>query len=222
MTRSSRRDWSSTVADIRRFNAACRAGGPDALRAFADLASRLFCLTVGDPRKGAVHVEHGERRGHGTVAGGYGKGEEAIALANGYFLVLTVALYINEAKPDGYLRASLSKYQYQTDRPGKNNWIFRYEYKRDPGDSRHPAAHLHVNGDPRCGDMKCGRELRAIHFYTGRPTVESTIRLLIEQFEVPANSPAEIWRPALEESERGFLDVAHRPALGPGGSAGTD
>ena len=215
MTRSSRRDWSSTLTDIRRFNAACRDGGPGALRAFADLTSRLFCLTVGDPRKGAVHIEYGERRGHGTVAGGFGKGEEAIVLTNGYLLVLTVALYIDETKPDNFLRASLSKYQYQTDRPGNKSWIFRYEYKRDPGDSRHPAAHLHVDGDPRCGDMKCGRELRSIHFYTGRPTVESTIRLLIEQFEVRPNSPREVWQPALGESEQSFLNVAHRPALGP-------
>ena len=93
MTRSSRPDWSSTLADIRHFNADCREGGPQALEAFSELTSRLFCRTVGDRRRGAVHLERlAGRRGHGTVAGGRGSGQKTIAVTDGRHLQFVVAL----------------------------------------------------------------------------------------------------------------------------------
>ena len=209
MTRSSRRDWSSTLADIRRFNAVCRGGGGAALPAFSQLSSRLFCLTVGDPQRGCLHDEFSQRHGHGTVAGGHAPGDKTIVLTNGFYLQFVVALYLSDGS-DGHLRASLSKFQYQADEAGKD-WVFRYDYERDPRGVRPSVAHLHVRGAFECRDLECDREMKKVHFPTGRPTVESTIALLIEQFEVPSNSPEEIWRPALDDSQRQFLEVAHRP-----------
>jgi len=210
MTRSSPRDWASTLADIHRLNAECRAGGPKALVAFRDLTSRLFCLTVGH-RRATVHLDRGERPGHGTVAGGH-KGEELIRLTNDHYLRFIVSLYV-EDQDDVYLRTNLSVFQYQLDAEGKD-WVFRYDYARDPQEKRHPAAHLHVNAEPRVRGVTTPRGFARVHFFTGRPTIESTIRLLIEQFGVRANSPAEVWRPALYENEVAFLDVAHRPLPG--------
>ncbi|MEI6449137.1 MAG: hypothetical protein WCP98_04205 [Actinomycetes bacterium] len=52
--------------------------------------------------------------------------------------------------------------------------------------------------------------LDRVHFPCGRPTVESVIRLLIDDFGVPSDAPEEIWRPPLAETERDFLNVAHK------------
>jgi hypothetical protein len=41
------------------------------------------------------------------------------------------------------------------------------------------------------------------------------LRLLIEQFQIPANSPPETWRKVLAVTERIFEDIAHRPLSGP-------
>jgi hypothetical protein len=156
-------------------------------------------------------LERGERPGHGTVAGGHGPGQKTIVLTNGRYLQFVVALYSNADGEDGYLRASLSKFQYQADEVGKD-WVFRYDYERDPRGVRPAVAHLHVRGAFECRDLDCEREMKKVHFPSGRPTLEATIALLIDQFDVTANSPEEIWRPALEGSQRQFLAVAHRPA----------
>ena len=50
---------------------------------------------------------------------------------------------------------------------------------------------------------------------TQRISLEAVIRLLIEQFGVPANQPPDIWRPMLTESEAAFLEIAHRSLSGP-------
>ena len=211
MTRSSRRDWTSTLTDIRRFNAACRGGGPEALQAFYDLTSRLFCLTVGHKNAG-VHLDRGIRHGHGTVVGGHGEDDQLIRLTNNHYLRLVIALYLPDGE-DRHLRTSLSVHQYQASQ-ADSEWVFRYDYKRDPQGNRHPAAHLHVNARLKTKGVSTKLPFDRVHFYTGRPTLEGTIRLLIEQFEVSSNSEPEVWRPALHESETSFLDVAHRPLPG--------
>jgi hypothetical protein len=172
---------------------------------------RLFCLTVAH-KKAGVHLERGIRRGHGTVAGGHGKGDQLIRLTNDHYLRLVVALYLSDGE-DRHLRTSFSVHQYQASQE-ESEWVFRYDYDRDPQGKRHPAAHLHVNARLKTKGVSTELPLDRIHFYTGRPTLEGTIRLLIEQFGVPSNSVPEVWRPALHESETSFLDVAHRPLPG--------
>jgi hypothetical protein len=66
----------------------------------------------------------------------------------------------------------------------------------------------HVNGN--CLEEKQLPE--HIHFSTDRVSFESIIRLPIEQFGIVPNSPSEIWRPMLTESERLFKEIAYRPS----------
>jgi hypothetical protein len=93
-------------------------------------------------------------------------------------------------------------------------WIVRYEYLRTPKD-QHPGAHLHVNATPPEDCCPPHRPLPRIHFPTGRISLEAVIRLLAEQFELRCATDKEIWRPVLAESERSFLEIAHKPLSGP-------
>jgi hypothetical protein len=112
---------------------------------------------------------------------------------------------------DAFLRTSMSLFQYQLDEAG-DDWVFRCEYKRepDPGDSR-PVGHLHVRGQlSSAGVLARKQTLDRVHFPCGRPTVESVIRLLIDDFGVLSDAPDDIWRPLMAETEREFLRVAHK------------
>jgi hypothetical protein len=61
-----------------------------------------------------------------------------------------------------------------------NDWLFRYDYQRDPVDNRYPSAHLHVRADLKEGAEVLGMEnpLERAHFPTGRVSVPAIIRLL--------------------------------------------
>jgi len=61
----------------------------------------------------------------------------------------------------------------------------------------------------------CDRPLERVHFPTGRFSIEGIVRLLAEEFDVPTNRDAAIWRPVLAASEREFLEIAHLPLSGP-------
>ena len=138
-------------------------------------------------------------------------GEPVVRLTNGRFLRLVVSLFLVPGGADPFLRTSLSLYQYQFDEAG-DDWVFRYEYKRepDPGDSR-PIGHLHVRGHLSTdGALARKQTLDRVHFPCGRPTIESVIRLLIDDFGVPSDAPEDTWRPLLAQTEREFLKVAHR------------
>jgi hypothetical protein len=218
MTRSSRqRDWSTTLVNIRKYDAKWRQGGPQAFEAFRNFVSHLLCLTVGAEDAG-VHLvlDKRSREKTATLQGGYGRGDSAVLLTNGRYLKLVVSLFLNPQAEDNFVRVRLSNFQYQTDALG-DDWVFRYEYERDPGARRHPGGHLHIRGQEfTCQDVKIARTLEDIPFPTGRPTLESTIRLLIEQFGVPSSSDSSVWRPVLDKSEEDFLRIAHSPGPGYG------
>jgi len=109
--------------------------------------------------------------------------------------------------------------------PNTKNWIFRYDYIRDPTahykDSLpypYPQAHLQINAALSIGDVRLPKgSLEHIHFPTRRMPLEGVIRLLAEeqQFGVPAADPPEIWRPLLSAAESEFLAIAHDAPLGP-------
>lgn len=47
-----------------------------------------------------------------------------------------------------------------------------------------------------------------------RPTIESTIRLLLDEFDVTANTPEAVWRPMLEATEQEFIKLARNKSTG--------
>lgn len=210
---SRRRDFASTVDSIRQASRACRAGGPGAFDGFRDLVNYLFCLTVGHEKAGIrLSQATGRHAKSRMLTGGHDpKGQPVVKLMNGHYLQLIVSLYMDPDRRDQYLRTSMSLFQYQLDEAG-DDWIFRYEYRRepDPGEPK-PVGHLHVRGSLLSGSVLVKKQLlEHVHFPCGRPTIESVIRLLADDFHVPASAPDGLWRPALAESERDFLDVAHK------------
>ena len=211
MTPSSRRrPADAAVANVRQLSQVCHKQGPASFDAFEKLANALLCLTIAHD-VGGLHLTRSKdtKERKATLYGGRGADESAIRLRNDRFLKIMVSLFLGE---DRYLRVGVSQFQYQAD-PEGNDWIFRYDYEREPGKKRYPAAHLHVRGAftvAHCLPKK--KRLEDVHFYSIRPTLEATIRLLIEQFRVPpANRPA-VWQPALAESERIFFENAHLPS----------
>jgi hypothetical protein len=120
--------------------------------------------------------------------------------------MVAVSMYIATGH-NNYLKIRNSSYQYQHDKAGKKR-VFRYDYLRKPSHP-HPACHLQIRGDliHPITDMP----LERIHFPTRRISLETVIRLLVDQFEVPCNSDADIWRRVLAEGELLFMPIAHEP-----------
>lgn len=211
-TPSGRPDYAATCEHLRQASRACRAGGPAAFEAFRDLVNYELCLTVGH-RKAGIHLDVGGRHALSRVlAGGHDpQGNPVVQLRNGHYLKLVVSLYLDPTADDNYLRTRMSLFQYQLDEVG-DDWVFRYEYKREPepGEPK-PVGHFHVRGDLHSTGLLTKRQLlERVHFPCGRPTIESTIRLLAGDLRVQANAREELWRPALAEAERDFLAVAHK------------
>ena len=119
-----------------------------------------------------------------------------------------------QGTPEGRrLKVDSSGFQYQADQDGKR-WIFRYEYERNPP-RPHPPTHFHVRGNLMEACLPDGELLEDIHFPVLRISIEAIIRVLVDQFHVPCQSPRSVWRAMLTESERPFLDIAHRAVSGP-------
>ncbi len=191
----------------------CRAGGKRAFRHFRELVSELLCITVASsdasvwmPKpKAGLPVRS-------DLFGGHGPGDSLVKLNNGAYLRLIIGLFLKNEGHDRYLRVSVSTYQYQLDEAG-DDWVFRYEYRRDrrAQDTR-PTGHLHVRGDLRSDSLPPKQTLERVHFACGRPTLESVIAVLADEFGVQTNAPDSVWRPLLRETEQTFLTVAHRAA----------
>lgn len=133
-----------------------------------------------------------------------------VRLTDGRYLRFLVTLYLGH--DDGYLRTSTTLFQYQLDEGGRD-WVFRYEYARSRRqDTTEPACHFHVRGSLVSKKILNNKQLlERVHFPCGRPTIESTIRCLIDEFGVPPTAPEEIWRPTLADSEKEFALHAHHP-----------
>lgn len=183
----------------------------DSFQAFRDLADRLLRLTVLDD-SGATRLSVGPRP-NTLVLGGWNGPDDPLPLNDGRYLRLTVGLYL-EQTPDGpRLKVEQSSYQYQEDRQG-DRWIFRYDFLRNPP-APHPADHFQVRGALMEDCLPEGVTLERVHFPTARISLEAVIRLLIDQFQIRANTGPEMWRPVLAESERAFYGIAHRSLSGP-------
>jgi|HubBroStandDraft_1064217.scaffolds.fasta_scaffold204136_2 hypothetical protein len=135
-------------------------------------------------------------------------------LTDGRFLDVRMGLAIHGTARGPQLKVLQSVFQYQSD-SAQDNWIFRYEYDRYPH-RPHPPTHFHVRGQLTEDCLPAGGSLEKVHFpASSRVSLESVIRLLIEQFSVPATTRRNLWRAVLTESEKAFLDIAHRAASGP-------
>ncbi|MGH9785703.1 MAG: hypothetical protein ACRD88_16135 [Terriglobia bacterium] len=188
---------------IQRF----KAGGPEAFEPFRELVSRLLSLTIMQPGSGVGLFYYAGRRERGVVAG-LQSSTDPLALTNGGYLRLSITLYVAPASEGHRLKVAESSFQYQADRDGKN-WVFRYDYLRNPP-HQYPGAHLQIRGT-LSEQVLHERMLEKIHFPTWRIPLESVVRLLADQFQVPCNAPPELWRPVLAESEKAFAEIAHKP-----------
>jgi hypothetical protein len=141
-----------------------------------------------------------------------------VPLNDGRFLRLAISLYLGdspEKKLTNLLKVRKASLQYQEDEAG-DRWVFRYDYLREQEETPHPQAHLQIRGTlTEEGVLPAHQPLERVHFATGRFSLEAALRLLADQFGVPCNSQPEVWRAALAESERAFLEIAHQPLSGP-------
>lgn len=199
---------------IRELTRTYLAGGPDCFGAFADLVGLLLRLTVQLGTGGIVLVPGPRPRDRMIVYGAVGDEASLVPLTNGAFLRLHIVLFRERRGDDFRLKVEQAVYQYQLDALG-SRWVFRYDYLRQPPDP-HPASHLQIRGKLFEAEAGVYRGmLERTHFPTGRVSIEAVIRLLIEQFGVPANKPQDFWRRVLAESEAEFERIAYRPLSGP-------
>ncbi len=189
-------------------------GGPAAIEAFRDLADLLLRLTVMDPSS-HVTATYGKRGRDAAALGGPAGTSDPILLNDGRYLRIAVSLFLDRNDVRGYMRVRKASYQYQADRTG-NDWIFRYDYLRQPGHNPQPTSHLQVNCDLSVPDvLDDSTPLGRIHFPSGRISLDAVIRLLADDFHLPTNESPELWRWALAGSEPPFLDPNHQPLSDP-------
>jgi len=185
---------------------------------FRDLLRLLLETTVIDPHQPAPGVYYARGTRDRADIGGVGRYQvlTPLPLRDGRWLKLAISLFVEETKHGRRLKSSQSTFQYQArPEPDTGDWIFRYDYLRDPRGS-YPPAHLQINADLRVGAVLPDiRPLARVHFPTDRVPLEGVIRLLAEDFDMPCAQPAEVWRPVLAEAEKVFKQIAHRPPFGP-------
>jgi hypothetical protein len=200
------------LAQIRQLTERYKAGRvPDSFDAFKDLVSLLFSHTILEQGQG-LRLIKGTQRSDSRVLSGW-RPLEPLRLNNGRYLFLSMTLFREETDKGTRIKVAGSKFQYQLDKDG-DAWVFRYDYARE-SPNQHPSNHLHIRGKLTENCLAEKQLLEDIHFSTDRVSFESIIRLLIEQFGIVPNSPQEIWRPMLTESERLFKDIAHKFLSGP-------
>jgi hypothetical protein len=161
----------------------------------------------------SLTVVEGVRRRTAALGGPGGAFLKPIELTNAHYLNVQVSLHLMPVDGGGERwKVMQSRFQYQLDDvSASKHWIFRYDYVRQPasvaGGIDAFAPHLNVSG--RHSEIEDEVPLNSVHFPTRRMSVESTIRLLITNYNVPANSPDATWRPMLAEAENMFREIAH-------------
>ena len=205
-------DLQPLLAEIRALTQRYMAGvNPGSFHAFRDLVQLLLSKSI-LPTGAATRLTKGPRPDV-HVLGGWNGPTDPLPLTNGNFLGLAMKLSLRNTEEGPRVKVETSKFQYQLDKEG-DRWVFRYDYVREPPDP-HPSAHVHVRGSLTEQCLAHKQTLDDVHFPTNRISIESVIRLLIEQFNVPPSSPPEIWRPLLAESEALFMKIAHTSLSGP-------
>lgn len=146
----------------------------------------------------------------GFIAHVEGKVPAPMPLANGHYLYIIQRLGLR--RPERYLTTLEYGYWYQAQSP-EDSWIFRYEYQREPEPPyRYPRCHVHINADPMT--YQGSKDFPKLHLPAGdRVTLESVLRHLIDEHDVPAISPN--WESILDETEAAFRKIQHKRALDP-------
>lgn len=205
-------DLPSLLAEARDLTRRYMAGqNPDSFHAFRNLVQLLLGNTV-VPEHAAIRLTKGPRP-DAYVLGGYKGPTDPVQLNDGRFLRISMTLFWTPTPEGNRVKVASSSFQYQMDGAG-DRWIFRYDYNREAPD-QHPSTHLHIRGSLQENCLGGDQLLERIHFPTSRISLEAVIRLLIEQFNVPSNTPPDIWRKLLAESEALFLQIAHKSLSGP-------
>jgi hypothetical protein len=172
---------------------------------------RVLAITVAHPGNNVSLIHLDQRSGRADLVSGKGNApKQPLRLRRGY---LSVLMSLDTTGDEGYLRVLKSSFQYSTTGE-RADWVFRYDFLRSP-DNDYPGAHLQVNGDLVEMAGRPDRHLPDLHFPVGRVSLEGVVRLLVEQFDVPANETEDVWRPVLSLCEREFLKRAHQPLSGP-------
>ena len=206
-------DLVTALGHVRDLSTRYKSGESDAFDAFRDLVSLLLGGTILDTAHSAVRLIYGP--GSDVVLGGRGGPTDPLPLTNGRYLRLSIALYRETTSEGPRVKVRSSSIQYQHD-PAGDRWIFRYDYLRNPPDP-YPACHVQIRGTLIESSVM---NLERVHFPTHRVSLEAVIRLLIEEFGVPARTGAEFWRSVLAESEAAFLEIHRRSLSGPGAGPG--
>jgi len=195
------------LGEVRDLSERYKAGTAHSFQAFRDLVSLILNATV-LTETSAVRLSYGQSAE--PVLGGRVKPIDPLRLTDGNYLRLTMTLLREETPQGPRVKVRSSSFQYQLDQDG-DHWIFRYDYLRNPPEP-HPASHLQIRGRLiEAGDVQLDR----VHFPTHRVSLEAVIRLLIEEFNVPARKSEDFWRAVLAESEAVFLGIAHLPTPSP-------
>ncbi len=203
-------DLPALLGQVRELTRTYQAGGGDAFAAVRELVTLLLRLTILAPDAGLTLIR-GPRQNVMEISG---LGARPVRLTDGRYLRVWFVLYAEDTPQGRRVKVERSSFQYQLDEEG-DRWIFRYDYLRNPPDPT-PAMHLQIRGSLLERDsLPADVPLQRIHFPTHRIALEAVLRLLVDQFKVPARHGAEIWRPVLAEAEAGFLGIAHRSLSGP-------
>lgn len=204
-------DLPSLLTQVRTLTERYKAGtDPGSFEAFRDLVQLLFSHTIMQDGQ-ALRLIKGQHEAS-RVLGGWVP-LEPLKLNDDRYLFLFMTLFLEKTDRGPRVKVAGSKFQYQLDNVG-DAWIFRYDYARE-SPNQYPSNHLHIRGTLTEQCLAGKQLLEQIHFSTDRVSFESVIRLLIEEFGVVPNSPQDIWRQMLAESERLFKEIAHKSLSGP-------
>jgi hypothetical protein len=177
-------------------------------REFADLVASAVNGTVSPAPIKFLRTEREDFEGF--VAHVVGKAPAPMRLRNGHFLFVYHRLGLRRAAR--YLTTLEYAYWYQADE-SEHSWIFRYEYQREPVlPYRYPRSHIHINATP--ATYRGAKAFPELHLPAGtRVTIESVLRHLIEEHDVPPLSPA--WSQTLDRTEADFKAIQDKRALEP-------
>lgn len=141
------------------------------------------------------------------------KAPAPIPLSNGRYIFIVHRLGLR--REERFLTTLEYGYWYQAEED-EDSWIFRYEYQREPvAPYRYPRSHLHVNALP--ATYAGSKPFPELHLPAGdRVTIESFLRHLIEEHDVPPISPN--WEETLDATEAAFREIQQKRALDPADS----
>jgi hypothetical protein len=162
---------------------------------FAELIDRLLKVTVLQQGHSISYIPISKNSG--TVCSRKG---EALPLNNGKFLKLVMDYGPDSSSnQDSKLQYACVQYQFDHVRHS-NKFIFRYDFDIDP-EADHPVSHLQIRG--QLAEKPVKKPLEEIRFPLVKVTIESILKLLVNDFGIVPNNPN--WRHTLKFSEDAFL-----------------